>query len=173
MVRDFPESPDEDEIFKSLSHQIRRNIIRVLGNQQSLTFTEIRDAISGIDSPSLSYHLKSLKSIIDQDGNRYKLTDIGLTALLLISRIDDSESLKNSTRKFKLANIITICCWTIVQFAVPFSISHFPVEQVLVPLAVLLQVVPQVNYFIIWQLWGRSWTKTKKTMVVPSGDDVE
>ena len=52
---------DEEELIKSLSHKIRRDIIKFIGDGGELTFTEIKNFIESIDSPSLSYHLKSLQ----------------------------------------------------------------------------------------------------------------
>jgi len=48
----------EDEIFKLLTHQKRRNIIKVLG-ERDLTFSQIKRNLE-IDSPTHSYHLKSM-----------------------------------------------------------------------------------------------------------------
>jgi len=50
---------DEDALFKSLDHQVRRDIIKYLG-QNPLSFTEIINNLESVDSPTLSYHLKSL-----------------------------------------------------------------------------------------------------------------
>jgi DNA-binding transcriptional ArsR family regulator len=49
----------EDEIFKLLTHQTRRNIIKVLG-ERDLTFSQIQKKLE-IDSPTLSYHLKTMR----------------------------------------------------------------------------------------------------------------
>ncbi len=84
----------EDEIFKSLNHPIRRNIIRVLGNNKSLSFSEILSNMDSIDSPSLSYHLKSLRFSINQNKTKYFLIKIGKSAFNLLTRIDNPKQLR-------------------------------------------------------------------------------
>ena len=82
---------DEDEIFKSLSHQVRRDIIKFLG-ENPLSFTEINKNLEPIDSPTLSYHLKSLQLLLIQKMNRYELSEIGEAAFNLLSKTDESVS---------------------------------------------------------------------------------
>ena len=55
---------NEDEIFKSLAHKLRRKIIKEIGNSKKLLFSEIRKRLKPIDSPTLSYHLKSLETLL-------------------------------------------------------------------------------------------------------------
>lgn len=151
---------DENEIFKSLSHQIRRDIIKALGQKKLLSFTEIKNSLGNIDSPTLSYHLKSLKLLVTQKDETYLLTDIGQTALLLMDKIDQSDRLKNWKRNIRNANIITIICWAVVQFVVPLIVGNFYVEhsvQTLVVIVIILNVVPQINFQFIWRLWAKSW----------------
>ena len=88
----------EDEIFKSLNHPIRRNIIKVLGINKSLSFSQILNSMENIDSPSLSYHLKSLRSSIKQNKTGYNLTKIGKSAYKLVTSIDNPHQL----RKFRI-----------------------------------------------------------------------
>jgi len=80
---------DEDEIFKSLSHQVRRNIIKILGENR-LSFTEIINNLEPVDSPTLSYHLKSLQPLLQQKTNKYELSEIGEAAFNLLSKTDES-----------------------------------------------------------------------------------
>jgi DNA-binding transcriptional ArsR family regulator len=153
---------EEDEIFKSLSHKIRRDIIKLLGDQKGLSFTEIKNGIGTIDSPSISYHLKSLRYLLKQEKNLYKLTEIGKSALHLMDKIDQSDRFKRNKKKFLWANIVTIICWASMQFFIPFSLSNYPVENVLIYIIVCMNVIPQINYVIIFNLWGRTWKTSKK-----------
>ena len=148
---------DEDEIFKSLSHQIRRDIIKLLGEFKTLTFTQIKTNIKNVDSPSLSYHIKSLKYLIRQDEGLYILTDVGMSALKLMDHIDQSDRFKNMKRKFVIANITTILCWTITLFFVPFSIRYDITVKKMIFMVITLNIIAQINFQTIWQLWGRSW----------------
>lgn len=151
--KNFLPKQDENEIFKSLSHQIRRNIIRTLGEGQELTFSEIQKFIGPLDSPTLSYHLKSLNFLIYQDESVYYLTDVGMGAYLLLNRIDDTAQNKKGKKHFLMANIGTIICWTIIMFAVPFLIQSQLETPLLITIIILLNVVAQINFQISWQLW--------------------
>lgn len=156
------ETQNEDEIFKSLTHQIRRNIIRSLGEKKELTFSDIHKKIGTIDSPTLSYHLKSLKYLIDQSENEYYLTDVGIEAYNLLNRITESTLYKKGKKSFMIANIITIVCWTLILFLVPFLISTGLEKSLRVTIIILLNVVAQINFQLSWQLWGRSWKTSYK-----------
>src|SRR4030042_6639198 len=94
-------SPTEEaEIFKSLAHEMRRNVIKALGKKNQSSFTDIKTEIGNIDSPTLSYHLKSLKPLIEQKSGQYILTEIGSIALLLMNRIDQSHTINKAKRQF-------------------------------------------------------------------------
>jgi len=156
----------EDEIFKSLSHNIRRKIVKSLGENEVLSFTQIKNSIGEIDSPTLSYHLKSLKMLVDQNESLYKLTDIGLAAVSLMDKIDQSDRLKNSKKKFLYANIATVACWTTMQIIVGNTIMPDLSRDNIILLTVLFQVFAQLNYQIAFSLWGRSWYKKKGDKLV-------
>ncbi|WP_371804307.1 ArsR/SmtB family transcription factor [Candidatus Lokiarchaeum ossiferum] len=160
---DIVSKQDENEIFKSLNHQIRRNIIRTLGEGLELSFSEIQKVIGPLDSPTLSYHLKSLNFLVNQDESMYSLTDVGVGAYLLLNRIDDNTQNKKGKKAFLIANIGTIVCWTIIMFAVPFLIQSQLEPPLLITIIILLNVVAQINFQISWQLWGRSWKKSRKS----------
>lgn len=50
----------EESVFKTLSHQKRRDISRFIGERREVAFTEIMNSVEVEDSPSLSYHLNAL-----------------------------------------------------------------------------------------------------------------
>ena len=91
---------DEEEIFKSLSHKIRRDIVRLIGDGANLTFTGIKNKINIVDSPSLSYHIKSLQVLLKYKENRYKLSDIGVSAYNLLQKIDQSHKISKYKKRF-------------------------------------------------------------------------
>ncbi len=155
--RDNESLGEENEIFKSLSHEIRRNIIKALGEQKELSFTEIKNKFQDLDSPSLSYHLKSLRLLITQKNNLYCLTDIGKTALLLMDKIDQSQRLKTWKRNIMWSNIITIVCWTLVMFLVPFIIKSDIELNKMITIVILLNLIAQINFQSSWWFWGKSW----------------
>jgi DNA-binding HxlR family transcriptional regulator len=74
----------EESIFKTLSNQKRRDILRYIGENQHATFTQIKKAVEIEDSSSLSYHLNNLQKLIDQHNDKYRLTDLGQQAYNLI-----------------------------------------------------------------------------------------
>lgn len=76
----------EQEVFKALEHQIRRDILRYIGEKKDSTFTEIMNASRIPDSPTLSYHLRSLAPFIEQRKGKYYLTPIGKDAYHLLLR---------------------------------------------------------------------------------------
>jgi len=61
----------EESIFKTLSNQKRRDILRYIGEKRQVTFTEIKRAVEIEDSSSLSYHLNSLQTLIGQKDEKY------------------------------------------------------------------------------------------------------
>ncbi|MFX1286878.1 MAG: winged helix-turn-helix domain-containing protein [Promethearchaeota archaeon] len=74
----------EKEVFKALDHQIRRNILRYIGENKETTFTEILNTLKISDSPTLSYHLKTLSTLIIQVRGKYTLSPIGKSAYSLL-----------------------------------------------------------------------------------------
>jgi DNA-binding transcriptional ArsR family regulator len=76
----------EQEVFEVLDHQKRRDILRYVGEKKATTFTEILSASKMPDSPTLSYHLRSLAPFIKQENGKYVLTPIGRDAYSLLLR---------------------------------------------------------------------------------------
>ena len=74
----------EAEVFKALDHQMRRDILRYVGEGRSPTFTGILNAIRIPDSPTLAYHLKSLAPFIEQRKGTYHLTPMGKDAFNML-----------------------------------------------------------------------------------------
>lgn len=76
----------EQEVFKVLDHQKRRDILRYVGEKKAATFTEVLNASKMPDSPTLSYHLRSLAPFIKQENGKYSLTPLGKDAYNLLLR---------------------------------------------------------------------------------------
>ena len=77
----------EEMVFKTLSHQIRRDILRFIGEQKSAKFTEIKKATGIEESASLSYHLSTLTQLLFHDKDLYKLSTLGKDAYSLMSKL--------------------------------------------------------------------------------------
>ncbi len=76
----------EEEVFKALDHQRRRDVLRFIGEGKKPTFTEIMNATKSPDSPSLSYHLRNLSPFLELKDGRYDLNPIGKAAYTLLLR---------------------------------------------------------------------------------------
>lgn len=84
--------PYTSQISEIVSHQLRREIIRFLGQNKISIFTTIKQELDVEDPPKLSFHLRSLKvaGIIEQDSERrYFLTERGEKVKELLNRMDD------------------------------------------------------------------------------------
>jgi DNA-binding transcriptional ArsR family regulator len=91
----------EDQLFKSLSNENRRSILRVIGERQEATFTEIKLAIGSDDSPSLSYHLNALEPLLKQKNGKYRLSELGQETYHLLSRVTASTTSTRLLRSLK------------------------------------------------------------------------
>jgi DNA-binding transcriptional ArsR family regulator len=74
----------EESIFKTLSNQKRRDILRFIGENKQATFTQIKKAAEIEDSSSVSYHLTTMQTLVTQQNEKYGLTDLGQEAYNLI-----------------------------------------------------------------------------------------
>ncbi|MHA1906168.1 MAG: winged helix-turn-helix domain-containing protein [Candidatus Thorarchaeota archaeon] len=77
----------EEEVFKTLSHQIRRDILRFVGENKSAKFTEIKKATEIDESAALSYHLNSLTPLLLHQNGLYRLSDLGKDAYSLMNKL--------------------------------------------------------------------------------------
>lgn len=67
-----------DEVFHLLRSPIRRGIIRTLGENSELSFTELRKTFPDISVGTLYYHLDSLSQVVSQNvQKKYILTEEG------------------------------------------------------------------------------------------------
>lgn len=77
----------EEDVFKTLSHQKRRDIIRFIGETKGASFTEIKKTIDIEESASLSYHLSALKPLLLHDEDIYKLSELGKDTYSLLTKL--------------------------------------------------------------------------------------
>jgi DNA-binding transcriptional ArsR family regulator len=83
------ERPDEfknieQDVFKALENQKRRDVLRLIGEKKGITFTDLLNASKISDSPTLSYHLRELAPFIEQKEGKYQLTSMGKDAYSLL-----------------------------------------------------------------------------------------
>lgn len=77
----------EEDVFKSLSHQIRRDILRFVGESRGAKFTDIKKATGMTESAALSYHLNSLTPLLHHHDGLYKLSSLGKDAFSLLTKL--------------------------------------------------------------------------------------
>jgi hypothetical protein len=104
-----------------LTHQTRRNIIKVLG-ECDLTFSKIKKKLE-IDCPTLSYHLKSMSEFMVQKKSKYSFSEIGHAALLLLTKTDQSIRMSRYKRHFWYAHLITGIYWVLAGLLIPITIE--------------------------------------------------
>ena len=115
----------EESIFKTLSHQKRRDILRVIGESKEVTFTEIKKSIGTEDSPSLSYHLNALDHLIMQKEGKYRLSELGQDAYSLTCKTT-TYAASNSTISFLRREIPAVIIANAILWATAvFSVSQF------------------------------------------------
>ena len=118
MDKESPNESLEESIFKTLSHQTRRDILRFIGEQKQASFTEIKNSVKVEDSAQLSYHLNTLQPLITQKGGRYTLTELGQDTYALINKTTVCAE-SNSTLNFLRSKIP----WVIVANAVFWALA--------------------------------------------------
>ncbi len=147
--------PDEDTIYKSLTHPLRRNIIKSFAGGKRLAFSEIKKQVDPIDSPALSYHLKSLQALITQQEGKYLLSDIGEAARNLLLKVDQGTRIRKYQRKFLYAYIITVFCWIAAETLVPIAYYAQLGDWSFSLIMIVLNCTGVINYVLIWMLHKR------------------
>ena len=146
---------DEDEIFKLLTHQIRRNIIKVLG-ERDLTFSQIQAELGSIDSPTLSYHLKNMKEFVVQKDAKYTFSEIGRAALLLLTKTDHSFKISRYKKNFYYAYVITLICWIAAEVLTPLAFWFVtPKELSNLIIQITINVICTINLIVLGLLRSR------------------
>ena len=74
----------EQEVFKALENQKRRDVLRLIGERRGVTFTDILNTSKIPDSPTLSYHLRALAPFVEQRDGKYYVSQIGKDAYSLL-----------------------------------------------------------------------------------------
>jgi len=116
----------EDEVFKALDHQMRRDILRFIGEGRRPTFTDIMNAARIPESPNLSYHLRILNPFLEQSGGIYGLSRIGKAAYTLLLRTTAYNEMALLHRKKYGAIIGHIVLWaSAIAAALVMSVDTF------------------------------------------------
>lgn len=143
----------EDEIFKLLTHPTRRNIIKSLGDRD-LTFSQIKKNLK-IDSPTLSYHLKSMNPFVIQKKSKYSFSEIGRAALFLLTKTDQSIKMSRYRRYFLYVYIVSYACWVITGVITPIIMLFYSIGLSILIFEIALNVIAVVNMSVIGFLKSR------------------
>jgi hypothetical protein len=128
----------EEEVFKALDHQIRRNVLRYIGEAKETTFTEILNTVKIPDSPTLSYHLKTLSPFVIQQKGRYTLSSVGKDAYNLLLKTTTYNKQARYMKKKTGAIIGHIVLWiSAIAAGLVMSVDSFMTTVILPSLAVV------------------------------------
>jgi DNA-binding transcriptional ArsR family regulator len=150
---------NEDEIFKTLNHPIRRKIIKIIALKSKLTFSSLLkdlDKDGKIDSPTLSYHLKTLQNILIVDKGYYSLTELGNAVLSVLGKTDQQVKIKWYRKRFLYAYIFTVACWVAAETLVPFLYFAELNNLNLMWIQIVVTIISVINFILVWKLRGKS-----------------
>ena len=137
----------EEEVFKALDHQTRRDILRYVGDKKDITFTEIMNGTKIPDSPTLSYHLRILAPFVELQDGKYVLTPIGKAAYTLLLRtVTYNKVALLQKRKYE-----AILGNTILWVAAIAAAAYLEADTFLT--TIILPVVAAVSLVITYQLF--------------------
>jgi len=132
----------EEEVFKALDHQKRRDILRSIGEKEGVTFTEIMNSGRIPDSPTLSYHLRSLAPFVEQKHGGYRLTPMGKDAYSLLLRSTAYDKLAMFQKKRYEATFANLILWaTGIAAAAYLGVSVVLTVLTLPPLAFVATMI--------------------------------
>jgi hypothetical protein len=131
----------EESIFKTLSNQKRRDILRFIGENKQVTFTEVKRSVQIEDSSALSYHLNSLQMLVTQKNEKYSLSELGIEAYNLIAKTNvyTSTNVLVSFLRKQLSALL-------IANAILWAIAIFGVREIEGPLN-------QMTIFTFAELW--------------------
>lgn len=115
----------EEALFRTLSHQKRRDILRVIGEKKEAGFTEIKNAIGTEDSSSLSYHLNALDYLVVQQKGKYRLSELGQDTYNLICKATTNTRSDLTIRMIRKDLAAAIVANAILWAAAIFAVSQF------------------------------------------------
>jgi len=105
----------EEEVFKTLGHQIRRDILRFVGESKNAKFTEIKMAIGIEESASLSYHISALSPLLLHSDDLYSLSILGKDAYSLMTKVAtysaSSEIISGVSKQIRSTIIANALMW--------------------------------------------------------------
>ena len=112
----------EERVFKSLSNDKRREIIRYLGERRVARFNEIKKDLDFDDGSSLTYHLGSLDPLLLQEEDGYSLSPAGRDAYGLMRKISSvsevTQALISVKREAAVLILVNAILWAAALLSV-------------------------------------------------------
>lgn len=92
----------EENFYAALSHEIRRKIINIIGDEENTSFTKLKEVLE-YSTGTIYHHLEVLRELVYQKKNKkYYLTSLGTHAYKFLQQnIDTLESTKITDEKIK------------------------------------------------------------------------
>jgi len=137
----------EEDVFKALDHQKRRDILRSIGEKEGATFTEIMNAGKIPDSPTLSYHLRSLAPFVEQKHGGYRLTPMGKDAYSLLLRSTEYDRFAIFQKKRYEATFANLVLWAAAIAAAAYLEVGFVLTVLTLPPLAFVAVMTTYQLF--------------------------
>lgn len=115
----------EESVFKTLSNQKRRDILRVVGERKQMSFTEIKNPTQIEDTPTLSYQLNALNQLLWQREGRYQLTELGNDTYNLLCKITTHSTSTTTLNYLRKQLPAVIIANAILWATAPIAVSTF------------------------------------------------
>jgi DNA-binding transcriptional ArsR family regulator len=137
----------EQEVFKALDHQMRRDILRYVGEGRECTFTDILTKVKVPDSPTLSYHLKTLAPFIEQQSGKYRLTPMGKDSYNLLLKAGTYNKLAVFLKKRLEVTFANALLWGTAIVAAAYLETNMILYTLTMPPLAFISII------ITWQLF--------------------
>jgi len=176
----------EEIIIQGLSHQERRNILKIISlAEDGASYSAILGDL-GLNTGRMNYHLRQLEGLIMRNGDRrYHLTPLGKKALSVLHSMTQNlengyEEYLNSAKVTQSSGIATLVNrWYYLVVALTISAMLFAIN--FVHTAVTYGLLPQASYYYLAGFallvaallaWFRLWTKKESERVQDWWDSV-
>ncbi len=104
----------ESSFYYALSHEIRRKIIKIIGDNEFTSFTHLKNELN-VSTGTIYHHLETLSSLIEQkQDKKYYLKELGTYAYNSLK--DNIETIKAPQREFKSAFLNKLMVLTSKRF---------------------------------------------------------
>lgn len=163
-----------DDLFESLSHDVRRRILKILVEEGPLSYTAILNK-TDLKPGTLNYHLEKMRLLFEVENGLYKASEHGLKAYSILQSFRD---LKPAGVKLNPLFILDFFSKPSLAFrlAMKGSTTHISLSIIIGVLSILVSLYSGVNRLllflnlslpIIWIiLTGRFFYKSKSVQKV-------